>query len=560
MRKIFLNFINHSLANRLFVAFILSGFLPFILFLFYTVYLSETKIIDKLVLDQQHELSHTSFLLDTHLDEVKKELIFLSKLDLMDDILADDLDQRISRLLKQKKNDYNLDLDFFALNTSMNIIASSAQNTYNVLELQEKIKQGTGYFVIGERLYIFSEICASFDKAKTIGHLILRYNLENLKIYMKHSSKELQYIQHNDILIGTDTPYKIQTLKKNGSEIFQDHIIVYQEIDSFLDSWIIFYVVKKSIAFEFFYEFIRFVFYLFPFLIILTIFLSKRLAKYIVGPIEELTKVTDEIVYSKEYSKLLHLASSDELGRLAHSFNVLLNTTDKTLDASQAKSAFISNMSHELKTPLNAIIGFSQYLILYEELTEEQLDIVSNIENSAQYLLEMIYGVLDIAKIEAGKVDVNIKELDCVGVVKECFTMLEPLAYDKGLQFDFVILEEKTKTFPTDEKIIKQIIINLLSNAIKYTQEGYVELELSVTEEEFLVKVKDSGVGLEREDMIHLFKEFSRIENGLSGKQKGTGLGLSLSKKLSHIIGGNIHLESKGKSFGTTAVFYIKRK
>ena len=98
-------FIKRSLANRLFVAFVVVGFLPFILFLIYILFLSETKIVNKLILDQQNELTHTSFLIDTHLDEMKKEVLFLSKLDLMDDLLAEDIDKRISRLLKQKKHD-----------------------------------------------------------------------------------------------------------------------------------------------------------------------------------------------------------------------------------------------------------------------------------------------------------------------------------------------------------------------------------------------------------------------------------------------------------------------
>ena len=138
--------------------------------------------------------------------------------------------------------------------------------------------------------------------------------------------------------------------------------------------------------------------------------------------------------------------------------------------------------------------------------------------------------------------------------------MLEPLAYDKGLEFELKSENYNLNLFKTDEKIFKQIIINLLSNAIEYTKEGKVSLELSNTQDRFFVKVTDTGIGIKKEEMGKLFKEFSRIDNGLSSKQKGTGLGLSLSKKLSHVLDGDIYLESDGINCGTRAVFVLKIK
>jgi len=527
----------------------------------YNVLLSETKLVDKLILDQDRKARQVSKLINAHIESLEKEVMFLSRLDLMDDLLAEDIDKRVSRLLKQRKDDYGLDLEFHVLSSNYEILSSSNKTMIaKQFMFKNKLQATQGQFYIDKKLYIYTKIFASFENTKDIGFFILEYNLENLKFYLEHSVNEYAYMQRDDQHIGVEKSFNLKTINEKGVEILKEHIVVYQKMESLLEGWYIFYVVKKSIALEFFYEFIRFMLYLSPLLILLTLYMSKKFSRYIVSPIEELTEVTDEIVVSKDYSKLLYMSSSDEIGRLANSFNVLLNTTDKTLDASEAKSAFISNMSHELKTPLNAIIGFSQYLILYEKLTEEQLDLVSNIENSSQYLLEMIHGILDIAKIEAGKVDTNFQLLDCEKIAKDCFMMLEPLAYDKDLKFEFESKRCAVKHIETDEKIFKQILINLLSNAIKYTKEGKVSLELLTRDDKLIVEVKDSGIGIEKDEMGKLFKEFSRIENEISSEQKGTGLGLSLSKKLSHILGGDIYLQSDGKNSGTTAVFFLKLK
>jgi len=555
------DFFKKSLANRLLFSFISIGFLPFIIFLIYTLVLSETKIVNKLILDQHHNVEVVSKLIKTHLTSLDKEVSFLSRLDVMDDILADDIDKRISRLLEQKKEDYSLSLEFFVVSNNNKIIASSSKDKLsNNCSLKQKFSKNKGIFFLNENLYIYNKIFASFDKTETIGILILEYKLDNLRVFLDNSRQEHAFMMKKDksLYIGNRPSFDITIKNKKGSVSLDNYLVVYQKMDNILKDWYIFYMVKKDIALYFFYNFIHFMLYLSPFILVLIIVVSVKFSKYIFKPIEKLTNLTDEIIVSKEYSKYLDMVSEDEIGRLANSFNTLLNTTDKTIDASDAKSAFISNMSHELKTPLNAIIGFSQYLISYENLTDEQLDIVSNIESSSQYLLEMIHGILDIAKIEAGKVDININTCDCKSLAQECFSMLEPLAQDKDLSFDFNYEKYTLKKFKTDEKIFKQILLNLLSNAIKYTKKGSINLELSNTTKEVFVKIKDSGIGIEKEEMPKLFKEFSRIDNTLSSKQKGTGLGLSLSKKLAQVLDADIYLKSDGLNKGTEAIFVLK--
>ena len=558
-----LDFLKKSLKNRLLFSFLFIGFLPFVIFLAYTLILSETQIVKKLIADQHHQVSVIDKLIDTHLNSLSKEISFLSRLEIMDDILAEDIDKRISRLLKQKKDDYALNLDFYVLNNGNNIVSSSMQKNLakDALHVEQLYGDNGSYFFLNN-LYVYSRIYASFDSNKSIGYLLVEYDLDNLKTYLSHedNAKVYMYNPHTKLFISEYANLQIYIKSKKGSLSVGKYLVVYKKMDGMLDDWYIFYALEKKTALEFFYNFILFMLYLSPFILVLIVFISWKFSKYIVKPINDLTILTDEIVHSKDYSKYLDMVSEDEVGKLAHSFNILLNKTDKTINASDAKTAFISNMSHELKTPLNAIIGFSQYLISYEKLSDEQLDIVSNIESSSQYLLEMIHGILDIAKIEAGKVDINLQDIDMVSTCRECFVMLEPLAQDKELSFEFLSDDYNFEAFKTDEKIFKQIVINILSNAIKYTQSGSVVFELSNTKGELLVKVKDTGVGIKAEEMDKLFKEFSRIENKLSSKQKGTGLGLSLSKKLSNAIGGDILIKSDGLNLGTEVFFTLKKR
>jgi len=554
------NFFKNSLYTRLLFAFLSIGFLPFICFFIYTLVLSDTKIVQKLIVDQHHQVTVMSRLINTHLHSLKKEVSFLARLDVMDDILADDIDKRISRLLIQKKKDYNLSLNFIVINNASKILASSNKDSLlKEYDFFDELVLKKGHFFIKKQLYIYSKVFASFNENQLLGFLILEYDVNNLQEYLLHSKDIYAYLyeKNSSFFVGDKNTLTINIHKDKGSINAKDFLITYQKMDDVLKNWYIVYVVKKDLALEFFYSFVRFMLYLSPFILILIAYISLKFSKHIVRPIKELTQLTDEIVYSKDYSRFLDMASSDEIGRLANSFNTLLNTTDKTLFASKAKSSFISNMSHELKTPLNAIIGFSQYLISYEKLTDEQLDIVSNIEKSSLYLLEMIHGILDIAKIESGKMDVYIQEKDCLVLVQECFDMLEPLAQDKELSF--ILDYNKTSSFlyNTDEKIFKQIIINIMSNAIKFTNKGSVRIKMTRSKNALHIHIIDTGIGINKEQLPKLFKEFSRIKSGLSSKQEGTGLGLSLSKKLAVLLGGDISLLSEGENKGVEVIFTL---
>ncbi len=674
------DYFQKSLRKKLLATFIAIGFLPFLTLLVYTLLLSESKMVSKIVIEQFDRTEAVIKLVDNHLASLEKEVNFLSSLDLMDDFLAEDLDKRISRLLIQKSNDMNLNLTLIAVNMDANIIASSAKSDMLSKFNLSKLTNKHGEYIDGKKLYIYSNVTASFDENKQLGFLVLEYDLDNLDMYLTHKNSIHSYIVNrgNGFTIGENLTLNLNFGKDENSAITSEHVIVYKKLSSIMSDWSIVYAVDKSVALAFLYDFIRFMLYISVLIFVVIIFVSIKYSKGIVKPIEELTAITDEITNTHNYSVELHVDSKDEIAILTHSFNEMIKTTssalekleeenklrlkrfiqlieifntiiqtknedecietsmkqikiltnksdlhfnkekfhhvdkeyialfvtdfekneklyfgsielgldnfedknekdfynsiasmitlqldrirliDRTMSASRAKSAFISNMSHELRTPLNAIIGFTQYMIAYEELNDDQLDTMGNIESSAHYLLNMINEILDIAKIEAGKMEAHIEDVNILELVQSSHAMLQPLAKDKNINFDFIAVNFENKHYKTDPKMFKQIVINLISNAIKFTQEGFVTIELYNNANTLFVSVKDSGIGISKDDMKQLFNDFTQVENVMQKQHKGTGLGLSLSKKMANILGGDVELLSEGVGYGTTSLFSIK--
>ncbi len=224
---------------------------------------------------------------------------------------------------------------------------------------------------------------------------------------------------------------------------------------------------------------------------------------------------------------------------------------------SQAKDLFLATMSHELRTPLNAIIGFTGTLLmkLPGPLTAEQDKQLKIVQSSAKHLLSLINDLLDLAKIESGKVQLISELVSCHGVLHEVATALRPAAERKQLRFE-LSLPPGEITIQTDRRAMHQILINLANNAVKFTEAGSAKLELrqhregqtTVTE----ITVADTGIGIPAEEQAKLFQAFVQIGTIKRQRAEGTGLGLHLSQKLAELLGGRITLESqqgKGSSF-----------
>ncbi|MFO8017753.1 MAG: PAS domain S-box protein [Promethearchaeia archaeon] len=218
---------------------------------------------------------------------------------------------------------------------------------------------------------------------------------------------------------------------------------------------------------------------------------------------------------------------------------------DEILKSSKFKSEFLATMSHELRTPLNAIIGFTDLLLqgVYGALNEEQEEFVEDIKSSAEHQFDMIKQILNISKIESGQLTLNLKKFSLTSVVNQLKSSLRPLYKKKGLSFIVKGLGED-KQIVADPIRFKEILLNLLSNAIKFTMEGKITLIIKEGYNSWKFKVKDTGIGIAKEDFDKIFKEFGRVDSAYVRSTSGTGLGLSLTKRLVHLHEGEISFNS----------------
>jgi PAS domain S-box-containing protein len=212
--------------------------------------------------------------------------------------------------------------------------------------------------------------------------------------------------------------------------------------------------------------------------------------------------------------------------------------------ANQAKDRFLATMSHELRTPLNAIIGFTGILLmrLGGELTAEQERQLGIVKSSAEHLLSLINDLLDVARIQAGMVQLNPEPVDVGALLREVHASLMPLAQAKALAFE-VALPEAVPVLQVDRRALRQILINLSNNAIKFTEHGSVRLVLNQAQEHTRIQVCDTGVGITEADQKKLFAAFTQVGDPRR-RPEGTGMGLHLSARLAELLGANIEVES----------------
>jgi len=231
---------------------------------------------------------------------------------------------------------------------------------------------------------------------------------------------------------------------------------------------------------------------------------------------------------------------------------------EKAKEADRLKSAFLASMSHEFRTPLNSIIGFTGIILqgLVGPLNEEQKKQMGMVQHSAQHLLSLINDVLDISKIEAGQLKVEREEFGLAQLVTEVKFNLTPMAKAKGLELKCELAPEVGRIV-SDRRRVEQILINLLNNAIKFTDKGGVYLDCGVDDGFLISRVRDTGIGIKQEDLRNLFKPFRQIDTGLSRRYEGTGLGLNICKRLVELLGGEIWAESSGEGEGSTFSFTL---
>jgi signal transduction histidine kinase len=294
--------------------------------------------------------------------------------------------------------------------------------------------------------------------------------------------------------------------------------------------------------------------------LVLALLLGFVLSWSLIGPIQRIDARLAAIA-SGDFSGHVDVVNRDELGPLATNVNRMNDELRRLYTeleaASRHKSDFLANMSHELRTPLNAIIGFSQVLRdeMFGEVNEKQAEYLDDIVSSGNHLLALINDILDLSKVEAGQVELEIAPFSLRDALERGVVMVREWATRDGVSVAFVA-DPDADVVEGDERRIRQVIFNLISNAVKFTPAGgAIEVDSSRVNGEVRVAVSDTGPGIAPQDRERIFDEFQQAEAGLD-QREGTGLGLAVSRRLVELHGGRIWVESEPGN-GSTFVFTL---
>lgn len=226
--------------------------------------------------------------------------------------------------------------------------------------------------------------------------------------------------------------------------------------------------------------------------------------------------------------------------------------------AYRLKSQFLASMSHELRTPINALLGYTSLMRdqIYGELNRRQEEALSRMYTASQHLLELVNDILDLAKIEAGKMPVHIELVDVRQIIRELSQTIEPMVRGRNLEYR-VELDPEVPAIRTDSTKVKQVVLNLLSNAVKFTHEGQIAVTTEPADDDgIFITVSDTGIGIRGEDLGKIFEDFRQVDQSSTREYGGTGLGLSITKKLLHLLGGTVHVTSE-VGVGTTFTVWL---
>jgi signal transduction histidine kinase len=339
---------------------------------------------------------------------------------------------------------------------------------------------------------------ASFNPKKRLGSLQLLYPLKNFK--------ELKTNKPHQVLLLEDEDYDSQSLDQ------EKNIVVSQNLQGYLKGKKLFLGYKKTYALQSLQEIEK---------ILLFTFLLSLLSLLFV----------------------IWLLSKKQMRLLEHTQEIL-----------ELKRTFLSTMSHELRTPLGSILTLTQQLMVSPTINDEEVESLRGIENASEHLLSMINTLLQLSKLESNVMLVQKERVEVKAVIEEMLELVEPLIDEKDLILKKRFEVNKLEIL-TDLNLFRQVVMNLFSNAIKFTEKGSITVRLHREENNYVLTVIDTGIGIEQEKQASLFSEFYQAHNESHNIKHSTGLGLALSQKVAKLINGKIEIESKGKQQGVKATF-----
>jgi signal transduction histidine kinase len=349
---------------------------------------------------------------------------------------------------------------------------------------------------------------------------------------------------YSGVLNGTEPETTAASLDNNATQLLtlaNDEVtrLRAQNLTSYLDSQHLFTGVAAASA-------------------ALALLLGVILAWVVVEPIKKM-RIRLSAIGSGDFSGHVTVPNRDELGTLAADLNRMNDRLGHLYheldDASRHKSEFLANMSHELRTPLNAVIGFSEVLEgrLFGDLNDKQAEYVADIHTSGRHLLTLINDILDLSKIEAGRMDLQLTSVVLADVAQNSVALLRERAMRQGITVALDV-DPSVGVVDADERMVKQVLFNLITNALKFTPEGgRVVIAARGSEDEAQITVRDDGVGIAAPDLDRIFEEFQQV--GTAHLQEGTGLGLAISRRFVELHGGSLRVESelgRGSTFTVT--------
>jgi len=454
-------------------------------------------------------------------------------------------------------------------------ISSVAILIYTYLEYKEEAK-----ISLSESAQIISKnLSASLDfndvaSAKTlIDTLSIDKSIEAAFVFDKKGKIFASYLQHRNMqpLLRKQLQEIDAKIHKKTNFAFMNtkYVFALSSILSGEESVGKLYLIRNTQAlFKTFYKLLAIVVFVFFTSLAIVILLAFKLQRIFTDPITILTKKMDAVTQKNDFS-LLENKNNDEFSVLFNGYNAMISQineqqinlkkeTQRAEEANRAKSSFLANMSHEIRTPMNAIIGFTD--LLDEQVKEKRLkSYIKTIKSAGATLLALINDILDLSKIEAGKLSIISRPTNLKKLIEEIATVFTMKVQEKGIDLIVKVDENIPPSILIDDVRVRQILINLVSNAVKFTEEGFVRIEAKalkvdghLSKMDLQINVEDSGIGIPKEQMKKIFGDFEQVEGQDNRKYGGTGLGLAISKRLASMMGGELSVESqegKGSNF-----------